>query len=203
MPRVGWWRFGARGRLRSWRRAWLSRRQDVEEAYAAEAWRPTDRMFTDEVGGQLTPMVLTHAWNRMQEAASVPHVRMHDLRHLLVFLLVRRGLDPRTVADRIGRADPAFTLRHYSRMFEEQRAATAVNVTELLRRSGSAASQSMAFAPPRGLSFLPDRSRSRRRAHGEDPLGRGSLSPLGSCPTRATPASTLARGRSGRESPPP
>jgi len=111
------------------------RRKDAEKAYAAQAWRPTDRMFTDEVGGQLTPMVLTHAWNRMQEAAGVPHVRMHDLRHLHASLLVRKGLDPRTIADRIGHAAPAFTLRRYSHMFEEQRAEAAVNLTQLLRSS--------------------------------------------------------------------
>ncbi len=111
------------------------RRQDAEKAHAADAWRPTDRVFTDQVGGHLTPMVLTHAWNRMQEAAGVPHVRLHDLRHLHVSLLVRKGLDPRTIADRIGHADASFTLRRYSHMFEEQRAAAAVNLTQLLRSS--------------------------------------------------------------------
>lgn len=113
------------------------RRQDAEKAYAAEAWRPTDRVFTDEIGGQLTPVVLIHAWNRMQGAAGVPHVRMHDLRHLHVSLLVRKGLDPRTIADRIGHADPAFTLRRYSHMFEEQRAAAAIDLTRLLDRGAS------------------------------------------------------------------
>ena len=82
-------------------------------------------------------MMLTHAWNRMQEMAGVRHVRLHDLRHLPASLLVREGLDVRTVADRIGHSDPAFTLRVYSHMFEEQRAAAAVSLTKLLRQDGA------------------------------------------------------------------
>lgn len=113
-------------------------RQDAEKAHAGAAWLPGDRMFTDEVGGQLTPMVLTHSWNRMQKTAGVHHVRLHDLRHLHVSLLVRKGLDPRTIADRIGHADPSFTMRRYSHMFEEQRAAAAVNLTQLLRQNEAA-----------------------------------------------------------------
>lgn len=113
------------------------RRQDAERSIAQEAWQPSDRVFTTEIGSPLTPMMLTHAWNRMQERAGVRHVRLHDLRHLHVSLLVREGFDPRTIADRIGHSDPAFTLRRYSHMFEEQRAAAAVNLTQLLRQDGA------------------------------------------------------------------
>ena len=111
------------------------RRQEAERAEASEAWEHPRLVFTNEVGGIVTPIAFTHHWNRMQTAAGVTHVRLHDLRHLHVSLLVREGFDPRTIADRIGHADPAFTLRRYSHMFEEQRAAAAVNLTQLLRRS--------------------------------------------------------------------
>ena len=59
-------------------------------------------------------------------------MRLHDLRDLHVSLLVKHGLDPRTIADRIGHSDPAFTLRQYSHAFEEQRQAAAVGLMDLL-----------------------------------------------------------------------
>lgn len=118
-------------------------RQNAERAYAHAAWQASDLVFTDEVGDVVTPVAFNHhwtrMWTRMQEAAGVRHVRLHDLRHLHVSLLVREGLDPRTIADRIGHSDPAFTLRRYSHVFEEQRAARAVNLTQLLRPSSDEA----------------------------------------------------------------
>jgi integrase len=109
--------------------------QEVERADAGEAWERGQRVFTTEIDGPITPMMLSHAFVRIQEQAGVTRVRLHDLRRLHVSLLVREGLDPRTIADRIGHSDPAFTLRRYSHMFEEQRAAAALNLSELLRQS--------------------------------------------------------------------
>jgi len=136
------------------------RRQDAERKAAGDAWQPTDRVFTTQIGGPLTPMMLTHAWNRMQEMAGVRHVRLHDLRHLHASLLVREGLDVRTVADRIGHSDPAFTLRVYSHMFEEQRAAAAVSLTKLLRQDGAVSNKAVALgvlldsAPTRSVGSI-------------------------------------------------
>jgi len=40
--------------------------------------------------------------------------RLHDLRHYTATQLFRAGMNPRTVADRLGHADPALTLRVYT-----------------------------------------------------------------------------------------
>ncbi len=65
----------------------------------------------------------------LPDKAGGTKVRLHDLH---VSLLVKDGLDPRTIADRIGHRDPAFTLRQYSHAFEEQRQAAAVGLMDLL-----------------------------------------------------------------------
>jgi integrase len=66
-------------------------------------------------------------------AADVPNVRLHDLRHLHVSLLIKQGFDPRTVADRIGHKNASFTLDRYGKAFEEQRQATAISLADLLK----------------------------------------------------------------------
>jgi hypothetical protein len=53
-----------------------------------------------------------------------------------VSLLVQRGIDPQTIADRIGHTDAPFTLRRYSHMFEAHRRVAAVNLVELLGSRG-------------------------------------------------------------------
>jgi integrase len=40
--------------------------------------------------------------------------RLHDLRHYTATQLFAAGLNPKTVADRLGHADPSITLRVYT-----------------------------------------------------------------------------------------
>lgn len=107
-------------------------RQEQEKLTAAAAWANSGLVFTNELGDMLVPRNFDRVWYSLLHQSGNPKIRFHDLRHLHVSLLVRRGLDPRTVADRVGHTDPAFTLRQYSHMFETQRRMAAVGLRELL-----------------------------------------------------------------------
>jgi integrase len=112
----------------------LHRQQQAEErAFLGAAWLDGDFIFTLPDGCPVAPGTFHKMWLRLQKEASVPQVRLHDLRHLHVSLLVKQGFDPRAIADRVGHTDPAFTMRRYAHMFEEQRQAAAMNLTDLLR----------------------------------------------------------------------
>jgi integrase len=47
-------------------------------------------------------------------------MRFHDLRHYAATRLVASGMDVRTIAARLGHADPHTTLRVYSHAIEER-----------------------------------------------------------------------------------
>ena len=70
----------------------------------------------------------------LQVTAGVSKARLHDAWHLHVSLLVKQGLDPRTIADRVGHTDPSFMLRKYSHMFEEHKHA-AISLANFLKPS--------------------------------------------------------------------
>ena len=112
------------------------RRQDGERVTAGELYNSGGLVFCNEIGGVISPMALHHVWRRLLTRAGVPRIRLHDLRHLHVSLLVQRGVDPRTIADRIGHTDAAFTLRRYSHMFELHRRVAAVSLSDLLGARG-------------------------------------------------------------------
>jgi integrase len=116
-------------------------RQQAEREAAGELWAESDLMFTSELGQVVTPAAMHHHWLKLQAAAGVPQLRPHDMRHLHVSLLIKRGLDVRTIADRIGHSDPAFTLRRYGHMFDEHRSAAAVNLSDLLGSTTPPAAQ--------------------------------------------------------------
>ncbi|MEX2536369.1 MAG: site-specific integrase [Trueperaceae bacterium] len=109
-------------------------RQEAQRRHLGECWDDHGLVFTNELGGVIVPRNLDREWYALQRQAGLPRIRFHDLRHLHVSLLIRRGFDPRTVADRVGHTDPAFTLRQYSHMFEAQRREAAIPLKQLLGR---------------------------------------------------------------------
>ena len=58
--------------------------------------------------------------------------RLHDLRHLNVSIRRKQGQDPKLIADQVGRTDPAFTMRLYTHLFEEDRIEAGINLSEAL-----------------------------------------------------------------------
>lgn len=107
-------------------------RQEAERAYLGEAWTDSGLVFTNELGDILEPRNFDRVWYDLLRKSELPRIRFHDLRHFHVSLLIQRGLDPRTVADRVGHTDPAFTLKRYSHMFEAQRRAAGISLLGLL-----------------------------------------------------------------------
>ncbi len=111
--------------------------QAEERSKVGETWGPTspeyaDLVFTNELGGPLHPRNFDRVWYSLMETAKVRRIRFRDLRHMHVSLLNKAGMDARTIADRIGHTDAAFTLRRYAHVFEEQRRAAAIPLLELL-----------------------------------------------------------------------
>jgi integrase len=52
--------------------------------------------------------------------ASLPRIRLHDLRHLHATTLLLSGVPVHVVAARLGHTDPAVTLRVYAHVLHEQ-----------------------------------------------------------------------------------
>ncbi|HET9733173.1 MAG TPA: site-specific integrase [Acidimicrobiales bacterium] len=114
-------------------------RATVDATMAGITLRPTAFVFSPEVDGSrpMRPDSVTQAFDRLcrrMEDAEVAKLRkrdplatlddlpssarwpyrFHDLRHYTATELIAGGMDPRTVADRLGHADPSITLRVYA-----------------------------------------------------------------------------------------
>jgi integrase len=90
---------------------------------------PNAFVFSPYVEGTtpFRPDNVTSFFIRVRNEVGAPHVRLHDLRHFTATQLIGAGVDVRTVAGRLGHADPSVTLRIYSHALEERdRAAAAV-----------------------------------------------------------------------------
>ena len=73
-------------------------------------------------------------WRRARTLAGIDgRWRLHDLRHWSATVAIARGHDVRTVAGRLGHANPAMTLRVYAHAFAAADQAVAAGLGDILR----------------------------------------------------------------------
>jgi integrase len=113
--------------LRLWRKAQAAERRAWGVAYV-----DTEYVFTAENGQPVHADHLAHRFERLIATAKVPAIRFHDLRHTHATLLLKAGVPPQVVAQRLGHASPALTLSIYSHVLPRQQAAAAAAFAKLV-----------------------------------------------------------------------
>jgi integrase len=87
-------------------------------------------------GRLLHPDTITHRFNSLVDKASVPRIRLHDVRHTYATLALDAGVDPKILADRLGHASMAYTLQIYTHRSTGKDRSAAEKVAGLLFGSG-------------------------------------------------------------------
>ena len=64
----------------------------------------------------------------------MPRIRFHDLRHTHAGLLLKAGIPPKVVSERLGHDTVAFTMDVYAHVIPGMQAAAAEAFDQLLRR---------------------------------------------------------------------
>lgn len=98
---------------------------------------------------------ITHAWIRLRDAHGFDGVRLHDLRHLMASRMLAAGVDVRTVANRLGDANPSTTLRVYAHLIPEADRAAADELGALLDRPAGGGSNVSVILAGGGVMCVP------------------------------------------------
>ncbi len=72
-----------------------------------------DLIFSDLEGHPINPNTVTPAFNKIAKRAGFK-LRLHDLRHTHATLMLKAGVHPKIVSERLGHSTVAFTLDTYS-----------------------------------------------------------------------------------------
>jgi integrase len=64
--------------------------------------------------------------------ATVPRIRLHDLRHTHATLLLQAGVSPKIVSERLGHATVAFTMQVYAHVIPGMQADAAAAFSDLV-----------------------------------------------------------------------
>ena len=93
--------------------------QENEISKLGNLGKHTDRLFTTWDGSPMNPDTVTDWFAKFIKKHHLPHITFHGLRHTNVSLLIADGVDVRTIASRVGHANPTTTLNLYSHMLRK------------------------------------------------------------------------------------
>jgi integrase len=84
-----------------------------------------DLVFTRPDGTAIPPKRASQQFTRQVDAAGLPRIGVHGLRHTWATLALRAGVPIKVVSQRIGHADPAVTMQVYAHALEGDDATAA------------------------------------------------------------------------------
>jgi integrase len=88
--------------------------QDAQRILLGNHLNDDDLVFAHPDGSPLDPGTVTHTFTRVLKNAGLPHIRFHDLRHTHATLMLKAGVHPKIVSERLGHANIGITLDTYS-----------------------------------------------------------------------------------------
>ena len=74
----------------------------------------SDLVFSHYDGSPLLPNSVTHAWIKLARHCGLQGIRLHDARHTHASLLLKQGVHPKIVQERLGHGSIQITLDTYS-----------------------------------------------------------------------------------------
>lgn len=134
--------------LKLWRKA-----QAAERAAWSVSYVESGYVFTAENGEPVHADHVANRFLRLVAGASVPAIRFHDLRHTHATLLLKAGVPPHVVAQRLGHASPALTLSIYSHVLPRQQSEAAAAFAKLVDKP-ACEQCGESLAGPRGTCAL-------------------------------------------------
>ena len=107
------------------------RRQAEAKLLVGQAWEEQGLVFTNPLGGPLDPRVPSKRLHVLLEPIGLGTLRVHDLRHAYVTLLIRQGVSIPAIAKLVGHASPVMTLNVYGHVAEDSLAEAAGRLNAL------------------------------------------------------------------------
>ena len=120
--------------------AMLRRHQEHQQAQfntLDQAWTQDTMVYCRTDGTPLLPNTVTHSFIKMVRRAGLDGVRLHDLRHTHATVLLKQGIHPKVVQERLGHSNIGVTLDTYSHVVPGMGKAAALSFADSLQSVSS------------------------------------------------------------------
>ncbi len=91
-----------------------------------------DLVFSALEGKPFRPNTITRAWAMLAARANLKVIRLHDARHTHASIMLKQGIHPKIVKERLGHASIQITLDTYSHVAPGLQEAAAARFDELV-----------------------------------------------------------------------
>jgi integrase len=110
-------------------------RQGAERQAWGEGYIDSGLVFRREDGVLINPDRLSQLFDKLVRRSGVRRIKLHGLRHTHASLMLKAGVPIKVVSERLGHADPAFTLRIYQHVLSGMQSEAAELFAETLRQA--------------------------------------------------------------------
>ena len=91
-----------------------AKQNELRESLGYPALSDNDLVFSHYDGSPLLPSSISHAWMKLVRSCGLHGIRLHDSRHTHASLLLKQGVHPKIVQERLGHGSIQITLDTYS-----------------------------------------------------------------------------------------
>jgi len=96
-----------------------------------------DLVFSHWDGSPLLPDSITHAWSKLTRKCGLKGIRLHDARHTHATIMLKQGVHPKIVQERLGHSTISTTLDTYSHVSPGLQQAAARGFDDILNRDST------------------------------------------------------------------
>jgi integrase len=107
-------------------------KQKLERVMLGIPLTDSDLVFSTLEGKRLRPNTITRAWTTLAARAGLKAIRLHDARHTHASIMLKQGIHPKIVQERLGHASIQMTLDTYSHVAPGLQEAAANRFDELV-----------------------------------------------------------------------
>ncbi|MFC1943440.1 tyrosine-type recombinase/integrase [Chloroflexota bacterium] len=91
-----------------------AKQNELRQSLGYPALSDSDLVFSHYDGSPLLPSSISHAWMKLVRSCGLNGIRLHDSRHTHASLLLKQGVHPKIVQERLGHGSIQITLDTYS-----------------------------------------------------------------------------------------
>lgn len=94
-------------------------RQRFTRQAAGDRWQEHDLIISTSLGTVMNPGNVNRSFDAIVKMASVPKIRVHDLRHTAASLMLRESVPVKQISERLGHANVRITLDTYAHLMAD------------------------------------------------------------------------------------
>ena len=114
----------------------MKKQQEANRELFGNGYDETDAeyVFVDMLGKLISPDYLTRKYTRLRKKYGLPHVTLHEIRHTVATLMVKRKVPMKYVQEYLGHSDFSTTANYYAHVYaDEAKDQMAGVMTDILR----------------------------------------------------------------------